>query len=255
MINRELLLQQTRFIAEYAGHLMGCGIHTSRVIRNTKRIGEALNFDVQISVFQKSIILTLQNRHDKEILSEVIELPTLPISFAHNAELSALSWEAIDNNLSFEEIKTKYAEIISAPKMHPIALHLLVGSANAAFCHLFGGDWISMSIVFSATVVGFFVKDRMQHAKINHYITFIVSAFVASLISATAVLFDITSDIAMATSVLFLIPGVPLINGVIDIVEGHTLTGISRLTNALLLIVCIATGLSFTLFLVNNRLV
>lgn len=255
MITRELILQQTRFIAEYAGHLMGCGIHTSRVIRNTKRIGEALNFEVHISVFQKSIILTLQNKQDNEILSEVTEIPTLPISFAHNSELSALSWEAIDNNLSFDEIKAKYTNIISAPKMHPVLLHLLVGGANAAFCRLFGGDWISMSIVFFATVAGFFIKDRMQHASINHYITFIVSAFVASLISASAVLFDITSDIAMATSVLFLIPGVPLINGVIDIVEGHTLTGISRLTNALLLIVCIATGLSFTLLLVNNRLV
>ena len=75
------------------------------------------------------------------------------------------------------------------------------------------------------------------------------------MISSTALLFDTTSEIALATSVLYLIPGVPLINGVIDILEGHTLTGISRLTNALLLIICLAIGLSFTLFLFTNRLV
>jgi uncharacterized membrane protein YjjP (DUF1212 family) len=54
--------------------------------------------------------------------------------------------------------------------------------------------------------------------------------------------------------VLYLIPGVPLINGVIDIVEGHTLTGISRLTNALLLIFSVAIGMSMTLLLVRDSL-
>ena len=53
---------------------------------------------------------------------------------------------------------------------------------------------------------------------------------------------------------LFLVPGVPLINGVIDIVEGHILIGCSRLINALLLIVCIAVGLSATLMIVKNSL-
>ena len=58
----------------------------------------------------------------------------------------------------------------------------------------------------------------------------------------------------MATSVLFLIPGGPLINGVIDIVEGHVLNGIARLTSALMLIVCIAIGLSATLMIVHSGL-
>lgn len=72
----------------------------------------------------------------------------------------------------------------------------------------------------------------MQAKKINHYVVFIVSAFVASLCASTALIFDTTSEIAMATSVLYLVPGVPLINGVIDIVEGYVLTGFARLTEA-----------------------
>lgn len=92
----------------------------------------------------------------------------------------------------------------------------------------------------------------MQIRKFNHYIIFVVSAFIASLCASTALIFDTTSDIALATSVLFLIPGVPLINGVIDIVEGYILTGFARLVNALMLIICIAIGLSFTLMMVKT---
>ena len=46
----------------------------------------------------------------------------------------------------------------------------------------------------------------------------------------------------------------PLINGVIDIVEGHVLIGMSRLVNATLLIICIAVGLSATLLMVKDSL-
>ena len=64
-----------------------------------------------------------------------------------------------------------------------------------------------------------------------------------------------TPDIAIGTSVLFLIPGVPLLNGVIDIVESHILLGTTRLVSALLLVMCIAVGLSITLAIVHNGLV
>ena len=251
----ESLLSVGKFIAEYSAHLMGTGVHTSRVVRNTKRIGEAFGLDVKLSVFHRNIILTIIDKDTNEACNEVIDIPAHPISFEHNSELSALSWEAVDNHLSLEELKDKYKKIISAPRIHPLFVLLLVGFANASFCKLFGGDLISMGIVFSATITGFYLKQQMQMKKINHYVVFIVLAFVASLCASTALIFDTTSEIAMATSVLYLVPGVPLINGVIDVVEGYVLTGFARLTEASLLIVSIAIGLSFTLLMVKNSLI
>ena len=174
----------TQFVAEYATRLMGSGVHTSRVVRNTKRLGEALGVRVMVPIF------------------------TL----------------------------------------------ILVGLANASFCRLFGGEWCAVGIVFTATLLGFYLKQRMQAKGFNHYVIFIASAFAASMYASVAMIFDTTSEIAIATSVLYLIPGVPLINGVIDIVEGHVLNGIARLTSALMLIVCIAVGLSCTLMIVKNGL-
>ncbi|CDC98393.1 uncharacterized conserved protein [Alistipes sp. CAG:268] len=111
-----------------------------------------------------------------------------------------------------------------------------------------------MSIVFTSTLVGFAAKQRMQAHGLNHFLTFIISSFLASLCASIALRFDCTSETALATSVLFLVPGVPLINGVIDIVEGHILIGCSRLINALLLIICIAVGMSATLMMVKDSL-
>ena len=58
----------------------------------------------------------------------------------------------------------------------------------------------------------------------------------------------------MSTSVLYLIPGVPLVNGVIDIIEGHIMIGASRLIDAMLLIFSIAVGLGFTLSIFHDSL-
>jgi uncharacterized membrane protein YjjP (DUF1212 family) len=251
---KEPLIEVGEFIAEYTSHMMGCGIHTSRVIRSSKRIAEAYGYHLHISVFQKSLILTLHDSETKVYHNAVVDIPTLPINFEHNSELSALSWETYDEHLSLKALREKYRKILAAPSICPPVVLLLAGFANASFCRLFGGDWVSTGIVFSATLAGFYLKQRTS-AYLNHYLVFILSAFIASLCASVSLFFDTTSDIALATSVLFLVPGVPLINGVIDIVEGHTLTGFARLTQASLLIVCVAIGLACTLFLVKDSLI
>ena len=45
---------------------MGAGVHTSRVVRNTKRIGEAFGLDVKLSVFHRNIILTIIDKETNE---------------------------------------------------------------------------------------------------------------------------------------------------------------------------------------------
>ncbi len=164
------LKEITRFLLEYANRLMGSGVHTSRVIRNTRRIGKSLDVDVKMSLFQKTMVVSVCDIDSTEVYNEVAIIPAFPISFELNAELSALSWEAYDNHLPLETLWDKYEKIISRPKMDPLCTLFLVGFANASFCALFGGDWTARLIVFSATLIGFYIKQIMQKKKINHYL-------------------------------------------------------------------------------------
>lgn len=254
MKTKQELTEILDFIARYATYQLGSGVHTSRAVRNSRRIGEALGVDVQLSSFQKSTILTVLDPESGEAVTRVVAIPALPISFERNSDLSALSWDALDEGLTLDEIRRRYRALVDKPRMDPIFTLVVVGLANASFCRLFGGDWTAIGIVFTSTLVGFAVKQRMQTHGVNHFLVFACSAFVASLCATAALRFDCTAEIALATSPLFLVPGVPLINGVIDIVEGHVLIGLSRLVNALLLIICIAAGLSVTLLMVKDSL-
>ena len=243
------------FISRYVAHMLGAGVHTSRVVRNSKRIGEALGTEVRIHTSQKTATLTVCEKGGSTMSTRVLDIPGFPISFEWNADLSALSWAAYDNDMSLEAIRHKFDELISKPKINPWFVLFMVGLANASFCRLFGGGVWAMLIVFTSTLVGFFTRQHLTRRGVNHYIVFIVSAFVASLCASSALSLGIESaEIALATSVLYLVPGVPLINGVIDITDGHIQIGISRLVNALMLIVCIAIGMSGTLMLVKDSL-
>lgn len=242
------------FLCKYSTHLMGSGVHTSRVVRCTKRIGRAYGYKVRLNLFQKTMVIYLENKDKHEVYNRVVDLPSLPISFEHNAELSALSWRVHDDKIPLEEAEQSFDKISKTYSVKPWMILILASLANAAFCAIFGGDWIARGIVFGATVIGFYLKQRLLGIGLNHYIVFIVSAFVASMCASSSMFLETTRDIAIGTSVLFLVPGVPLINGVLDVLEGYSLTGMSRLIQATLLIVCIAIGLSFTLIFVKQGL-
>lgn len=242
------------FLSAYATHMMGCGVHTSRVVRCTQRIGESFGYVVVTTMVQKAVLVKLYDPESSTHFTIEEAIPSLPISFEHNARLSALSWEAVDEHLSLEQVQQRYQQILAAPRTHPLFVLIMVGLANASFCRLFGGDLPAMGIVFWSTVVGFICKQKLIDEHVNHYIAFVVSAFVASLCTSISLIFNTDSEIALTTSVLYLVPGVPLINGVIDIVEGYVQTGFSRLVEALLLIGCIGWGFSITLFIFRTSL-
>jgi uncharacterized membrane protein YjjP (DUF1212 family) len=52
-----------------------------------------------------------------------------------------------------------------------------------------------------------------------------------------------TASVAVATSVLYLVPGVVFISGIIDTLEGFVVIGFSRLVNAILHTISLAIGL------------
>ena len=122
------------FVAEYASYLLGSGVHTSRVIRNAQRIGTSQGVDIQLSSFQKSIIITVHDERSGEVVTRVVKIPALPISFERNSDLSALSWDAVDEHLSLTDLRDRYGELIAKPRMDPIFVlprFLNLGAAGA----------------------------------------------------------------------------------------------------------------------------
>ena len=245
------LCETASFLSSYATCLMGVGAQTSRIEKNTRRMAEAFGVKAEMTIFQKTLILTLQDEKTHTSYTSSARKKRLPLNFEINARLSHLSWAAGDKGLSLHEAERIFGNICAKKRENEWIVNLLVSVANASFCRLFQGDFVSMIIVFIATFHGFLIKNILLKSGIGEYTSFILSAFCASLYGSLAYVLKLgtTPDVALGTSVLYLVPGVLLINGIMDIIDGYVTTGLSRLASALMLVVCIAIGLSATLFI------
>ena len=236
------------FLAEYAATMMAVGAQTSRIQLNTVRMARSFGYHINLLIFPKTLSITLLDTDHNRSYTYIKKTPAMALNFKANMKLSALSWRAFDQKLQLKELWRIFKMIVKEKRESRWVVLLLAALANACFCRLFDGNITSMAIVFMATLAGFLVRQELTRRGVNHLAVFALCAFVSTMIGITDYLYfhGGTEDVSLGTSMLYLVPGVPLINGVMDIIDGHALDGIARLTNACLLIICIAVGLSAT---------
>lgn len=84
----------------------------------------------------------------------------------------------------------------------------------------------------------------------------LLASFVSAVVGSGGYVFGITAtpEIALGTSVLYLIPGIPYINSVSDMIDGHYLCFFSRTMQAIVLTGCIAAGLTLAFMIMNIKI-
>ncbi|MFT3784522.1 MAG: threonine/serine exporter family protein [Nibricoccus sp.] len=106
-------------------------------------------------------------------------------------------------------------------------------------------DWIGLGITFAASSVAMVVRLFLAARHFNPFVNFFATAFVATSIAGQGVIYKLGlhPKIAMASCVLLLVPGFPMINSVSDMVKGYINTGLSRGMMAVLLGVATSAGI------------
>ncbi|MDD3079897.1 MAG: threonine/serine exporter family protein [Paludibacter sp.] len=254
--NEPVLIEQIAdLLIEISCTLMTSGAHTMRINQNIARMAETFGYTAELSVFQLSIMMTLMHKENPlDRITLIRKTKPLLINYSFVSEISSLSWNCFDQRLSYAKVKEEYEKIIQQKRISRWTVLILVAFANAAFCGLFHGDLAAMGLVFGATLIGFYVRQVLISYHWNHLFVFTVSAFIASISAGLGYAFEgitTTPDIAVGASVLYLVPGVPMINSMLDIIQGHILTGTARLVNAISLIVCIAMGMFLTMIILG----
>ncbi len=122
---------------------------------------------------------------------------------------------------------------------------LAIGISCAAFARLAHADWLDCAVTLVASGAAMAVRQILGRLHFSPLINFFVTAFVATSVAAQGLIYQWGGNpkTAMAASCLLLVPGVPLINSVSDMVKGYINTGISRGTYAMLLALATCAGI------------
>ncbi|MBP0905654.1 threonine/serine exporter ThrE family protein [Mariniflexile gromovii] len=235
--------------------LMSSGANTNRIRLTIQRIGKSYNYKTDFLITHRAIILTLKDSSGNVSFNELKQTYAHIPNFKIVSGLSKLSWRIVEEKFSVKKARKEVKRLKALPHYPRFLVLSVVAFACSSFCRLNGGSFIEMAIVFIAAFLGLFLKQELAKKKVNPFFNiFIASFFSAMLAGAMGQLLPYGHDrIIFITSILYLIPGIQLINSITDILDGNTLNGIVRAFIGLVVSFSISTGLLLAILIFNTN--
>ena len=243
--------------------LMESSADTSRVNRNMERTAAYLglpkenlhmNIDyymLQVNVSDEYHSFSKMQRCDKHVIN------MLAIQ-----EISKLSWRAIQKDYSLDKYEEELEKIVNGKHYYKDWIIAIgAGLACGGFCIQFGCDWTAFFYASIAAILGNRLRMFLNHSGSNLYANFAVAAFVSTILAWLSsflstptvqaalpeflrpILFTETPWHPLLACALYIVPGVPLINAVNDLLDNHINTGLVRAMNTLLIVIAMSFGI------------
>ncbi len=241
-------------LALWAGQLLlQSGAESQQVEETVHRLGTGLGCD-WLDILVSPNVLVITAISDGEFRTKVRRVVNIGVNLRVVVEVSALVQRVLAGELDRHELRIEL-QLIShfEPSYSRWTVALAVGIACAAFSSLFGGDWIIFGITFVAAGLAMLLRQELHKRHFNPFLTVVLSAFVAETVASIAPLLQLGNEprLALISAVLLLVPGVPLIHSVQDLLKGYMLTGIARGFTGGLIAACIALGLLLAMSLLK----
>ncbi|WP_315569494.1 threonine/serine exporter ThrE family protein [Haemophilus parahaemolyticus] len=241
----------TRACVQVALLLLQHGAESTVVVQMAQRLGVALGVEsVECALTANAIVLTTLS--DEHCITTTRKNSDKGINMQMVTDVQRIVI-AVEHKLYDLEMAQQKLNRLKPLKYPPILVVGMIGLSCASFAHLSGGDWVICVITFFASAVGMFVRQALSKRHYNPLIVFAMTSFVASLISGLSLKYQWGNDpqVALASSVLLLVPGFPLINSLADILKGYINMGIGRWTIATILTFGACLGIVFALSAMN----
>ena len=216
-------------IAAHAGQLLLQHGAESRLVKQTaERFGAALGVD-SIEVALSSDAMVISSRYQERCVTTTRQCLDRGINMHLVCEVLRICVLVEKKLIDSKQAKCRLKRL-KPQKYNRWLVVLMVGLSCGSFSHFFGGDWPVYSTTFFASAGAMILRQELAKFHHNPFVIFSLSAFVATTIASLGVIFEFGEkpQIALAASVLLLVPGFPLINAVSDILKGHINTGIAR---------------------------
>ncbi len=232
---------------------------TSRVLRNMKRVAAFLGFhekNLHISINYDIILANLSDEYHS--FTKFRHCEGHSVNLWAIMKVSKLTWNCIRDDYSLERYEEELAAIRNHKRNYtPWQVAIGGGFACGGFCIQFGCDWTAFFYASIAAILGFRLRMWLGAKKMNAYVSIAVAAFVSTILAWGFMLLSTHTDVGWLRSdtpyhpfmacALYIVPGVPLINFVSDMLSSHVKTGIIRAVNTLLMVLAMAFGIAFAI--------
>ncbi|MBQ9486655.1 MAG: threonine/serine exporter family protein [Selenomonadaceae bacterium] len=242
--------QKVEMILSVGQLLMENGAASDRIVRVTKRVAAFMGIDEKkfhLHIMFSTLMLNISDENHshtsfRKCVKHGVDMRII-------SAVSKLSWQALADHYTMEEFQGRLKVIAERPRFYTeLQVILAIGVACGAYCMLFGGDIQAACYTSICSMLGKIVQNRCAKVGINPYVGMAFAAFTAT-VAAYFVHFLPTETqwqpiIACA---LFLVPGVPIINGLLDLLNTYIVSGAARFLHTGLIIGGMTFGIVFAI--------
>jgi uncharacterized membrane protein YjjP (DUF1212 family) len=157
--------------------------------------------------------------------------------------------------LTPREIAVKLAEIESAsPQYSDPLVAAAIGAASGGFAFLNGAAALEMIAAAIGGAIGQWLRSWLSRRRLSQFGAAALSAVAASgayvllaVLAAHIGLGSARHPVGFISSVLFLVPGFPLIAALFDLLQYQTVAAVSRLAYGVMILLAVTLGLSIVI--------
>lgn len=219
------------------------GGYTARVRDSMQRVALSLGAE-KAHTWVSSGSIGLTASRDGVSHTSMITTPSMGVNFTELSELSRLSRDAED--LTPAQVRTRLGQIKATQRAYPTPVVIaMLGIACGSFAGIFGANAAGIVLAAAGGAGGALLRTWLMAKGFKPFIYCLFSAFLSvSIVLGVHRLtgFDATVDQSAVASILYLVPGVPMLNGTADLLTSNYLNGVARLTRASVILLGAALG-------------
>ena len=264
MMNQTNLQRRLDLLLRTGCLLMESAADTSRTMRTMKRVASYLGLPLDrlhIYIVYNMLMVNLSDAERSFTKFQRVERHGVNLDTLR--QVSHLSCRALREHYQLERYEQEL-DYIARRKRNYTPWQVAVGGGLACggFCIQFGCDWTAFFYAAIAAILGLRLRMYLNTMGSNTYVNIGIAAFVSTLLawgfswlSACAqssswlpqLLVSATPWHPLLACALFIVPGVPLINFVSDMLTGFTQVGMTRAVNTLMMLLAMAFGIAFAI--------
>jgi uncharacterized membrane protein YjjP (DUF1212 family) len=221
------------------------GADTAQVETAVARFATAFGCEAHLMVSYEALLLTIvAGDHFRTKIGS--RVPAINVGMTAVAAINRLVDDAESGLRGLAEARAELEALKHRrPEYGRWLVVVALGLTAASLSRLFGGDWPTFAVTWVAGAAGTWLRQELGRRHFNPIVIPFTAASLSGIIGGVAVLLGAsgTSSLCLVAPGMIIVPGVPLINGVQDMIKNHMTLGISRLGFAFLVTTAIAFGL------------
>jgi uncharacterized membrane protein YjjP (DUF1212 family) len=236
--------------------LLGSGADTAEVQESMVRFAAAFGCETHLVVTYEALLLTVVS--GEQFRTKIsYRVPAMNVNMAAVTAVSNVLGEVEAGHWRLSEAQKELDDVEDrSPVYGRWLIVFALGLTAASLARLFGGDWPTFWVSWLAGSLGMWLRQVLGRRGFNPFFIPFAAALLSGVIGGAAVLLGVsaTPALCLVAPGMIIVPGVPLVNALQDMIKNHMTVGVARLGLGSLITLAITFGLFAAMTLTGAKI-